>query len=175
MIFLWSGKSLERLTQMWADGSSASEIAKELRVPTRNIVIGKIHRLGLTRNPTGKAVEAKRRSRPRAKRRAPWAAPVLAIPLPVEPEVVVVAEPVLQSTGPITLAELAAHHCRWPIGDPQAADFHYCGAYKIADSSYCNAHHMLAYAPAPRKTTLSQEERVRRQRMERTGSARAFS
>jgi GcrA cell cycle regulator len=33
---------------MWLEGKSASEIAKELGEITRNAVIGKVHRLGLS-------------------------------------------------------------------------------------------------------------------------------
>jgi GcrA cell cycle regulator len=42
---------------MWAEGQSASQIAKELGGVTRNAVIGKVHRLGLS-NRTGGAPTA---------------------------------------------------------------------------------------------------------------------
>ncbi len=44
----WSEERVEVLTKMWLDGKSASEIAKELGEITRNAVIGKVHRLGLS-------------------------------------------------------------------------------------------------------------------------------
>ena len=40
--------NVEILTKMWAEGNSASQIAKELGGVTRNAVIGKVHRLGLS-------------------------------------------------------------------------------------------------------------------------------
>ena len=44
----WSEERVEVLKKMWLEGKSASEIAKELGDITRNAVIGKVHRLGLS-------------------------------------------------------------------------------------------------------------------------------
>ena len=44
----WTDERVERLKQMWGEGLSASQIAKELGGVTRNAVIGKVHRLGLS-------------------------------------------------------------------------------------------------------------------------------
>jgi GcrA cell cycle regulator len=50
----WTDERVETLKKMWADGQSASQIAKELGGVTRNAVIGKVHRLGLSnRNGSG--------------------------------------------------------------------------------------------------------------------------
>ena len=50
----WSDERVEKLKKMWAEGQSASQIAKELGGVTRNAVIGKVHRLGLSnRNGSG--------------------------------------------------------------------------------------------------------------------------
>jgi len=43
----WTDERVETLKKMWAEGQSASQIAKELGGVTRNAVIGKVHRLGL--------------------------------------------------------------------------------------------------------------------------------
>jgi GcrA cell cycle regulator len=54
----WTDERVETLKKMWAEGQSASQIAKELGGVTRNAVIGKVHRLGLSnRVGTGKAEE----------------------------------------------------------------------------------------------------------------------
>ena len=42
----WTDERVETLKKMWAEGQSASQIAKELGGVTRNAVIGKVHRLG---------------------------------------------------------------------------------------------------------------------------------
>ena len=44
----WNDERVETLKRMWAEGASASQIAKELGQVTRNAVIGKVHRLGLS-------------------------------------------------------------------------------------------------------------------------------
>ncbi len=44
----WTDERVETLKKMWGDGQSASQIAKELGGVTRNAVIGKVHRLGLS-------------------------------------------------------------------------------------------------------------------------------
>ncbi len=44
----WTDERVETLRRMWLEGQSASQIAKELGGVTRNAVIGKVHRLGLS-------------------------------------------------------------------------------------------------------------------------------
>lgn len=44
----WTDERIELLKKMWNEGQSASAIAKELGSVTRNAVIGKVHRLGLS-------------------------------------------------------------------------------------------------------------------------------
>ena len=49
----WTDERVETLKRMWAEGQSASQIAKELGGVTRNAVIGKVHRLGLSNRVEG--------------------------------------------------------------------------------------------------------------------------
>jgi GcrA cell cycle regulator len=49
----WTEERVELLKRMWAEGQSASAIAKELGGVTRNAVIGKVHRLGLSNRAGG--------------------------------------------------------------------------------------------------------------------------
>ena len=69
----WSDERVAILKKMWLEGSSASEIAKELGNITRNAVIGKVHRLGMSNrdtnnlksgSSTGNAKKSVRRGRP---------------------------------------------------------------------------------------------------------------
>ncbi|MEM6942105.1 MAG: GcrA family cell cycle regulator [Pseudomonadota bacterium] len=48
----WTDERVELLKKMWGEGQSASQIAKELGGVTRNAVIGKVHRLGLSNRAT---------------------------------------------------------------------------------------------------------------------------
>ena len=77
----WTDERVEILKKMWGEGQSASQIAKELGGVTRNAVIGKVHRLGLSNRAgsgggTAKATtkaEAKPKPAPKAKPAAPKA------------------------------------------------------------------------------------------------------
>jgi len=61
----WTDERVELLKKMWAEGQSASQIAKELGGVTRNAVIGKVHRLGLSNRTTGTApVKAETKEKP---------------------------------------------------------------------------------------------------------------
>ncbi|MGD9294408.1 MAG: GcrA family cell cycle regulator [Roseobacter sp.] len=72
----WTDERVELLKKMWGEGQSASQIAKELGGVTRNAVIGKVHRLGLSnRTPAAaksdvkpqSATKAEAKSKPAAK------------------------------------------------------------------------------------------------------------
>ncbi len=54
----WTDERVETLKKMWGEGQSASQIAKELGGVTRNAVIGKVHRLGLSNRTQGTAAPA---------------------------------------------------------------------------------------------------------------------
>lgn len=73
----WTDERVETLKKMWTEGQSASQIAKELGGVTRNAVIGKVHRLGLSNRLGG--------ARTDEDEALPEAAP--------QPEVELVAEP----------------------------------------------------------------------------------
>ncbi len=79
----WTDERVELLRRMWTEGQSASQIAKELGGVTRNAVIGKVHRLGLSNrvggSDGGDLPEAPAKSEPvRAEAAAP-AAPRAAV------------------------------------------------------------------------------------------------
>ena len=62
----WTDERVEILKKMWGEGQSASVIAKELGGVTRNAVIGKVHRLGLS-NRAGSGASAKAAPEKKAK------------------------------------------------------------------------------------------------------------
>ena len=86
----WTDERVETLKKMWGEGQSASQIAKELGGVTRNAVIGKVHRLGLSNRAGsgGAAAKASPKDKPAAK--VATKAPTKAAPSsskPAEPEV----------------------------------------------------------------------------------------
>ena len=74
LLMSWTDERVELLKKMWGEGQSASQIAKELGGVTRNAVIGKVHRLGLSnRATTTTKNDAKAKAAPKveAKPKAP--------------------------------------------------------------------------------------------------------
>ena len=89
----WTDERVEILKKMWGEGQSASQIAKELGGVTRNAVIGKVHRLGLSNRagsggnakPETKAKPAKAAAKPKPAPKAETAADAQPEPKPVVP------------------------------------------------------------------------------------------
>lgn len=118
----WTDERISRLKELWEKGLSASQIASDLGNVTRNAVIGKAHRMGLSSRPSPVKAEA-----PKA-RSAPKKAP----------EKKAVKER-------ITLLQLTDRMCKWPIGHPGEPDFHFCGKKSESTVPYCKDHCAQAY------------------------------
>jgi GcrA cell cycle regulator len=166
----WSDERVELLKKLWTDGLSASQIAAEMGGVTRNAVIGKVHRLGLSgraksttstvaRQPVRKPSSPHRlSSRPTQHRGAsgggtqgnaalkmdasPQASPDAA------PQAAPVENVVVPMSERVTIMELRESMCRWPMGDPTTPDFRYCGAKSDGSSPYCTYHCKIAYQPS---------------------------
>jgi GcrA cell cycle regulator len=152
----WTDERVEALKKLWTDGLSASQIAAELGGITRNAVIGKVHRLGLSgraKSPSSSAPRP-RKARThshmlRVSRPAMRGNTALAHAYDLEPE----PEPeLLDNIIPIgqrrTILELTEETCRWPIGDPGGSDFFFCGGQAMGTLPYCTFHSRVAYQPA---------------------------
>jgi GcrA cell cycle regulator len=147
----WTDERVELLKKLWADGLSASQIAAELGGITRNAVIGKVHRLGLSgraKSPSS-ASPRPRKTRSsgmlRVSRPAMRGNTALAYEYEPEPEPELIEIPVEQRK---TLLQLNERTCRWPIGDPGGADFFFCGGETANELPYCSYHSRVAYQPA---------------------------
>jgi GcrA cell cycle regulator len=158
----WTEERVELLKKLWAEGSSASQIAAQIGGVSRNAVIGKVHRLGLSGR--GKAKTPAQPQRPRKPAgRAPSAPAPLAQPRPVaqihtlpqalpavveEVEQAVLAEEVVVPLSErVTIMELRDYMCRWPMGDPTKPEFRFCGGRSLTGLPYCNHHAQIAYQP----------------------------
>ncbi len=71
----WTDERVELLKKMWSEGQSASQIAKELGGVTRNAVIGKVHRLGLSNRAGAAPAAAEAKPEPKAQPAAAKAKP----------------------------------------------------------------------------------------------------
>jgi GcrA cell cycle regulator len=153
----WTDERVELLTKLWAEGLSASQIAGRLGGVTRNAVIGKVHRLGLS----GRATSS-RSSSPRPRRtHVPRANRVpsilfgtrgnLALKPQYEAELDLAPQPLQELVIPLheraSILTLKEAMCRWPIGDPAEPEFHFCGRKKSGTLPYCEHHARMAYQP----------------------------
>ncbi|WP_341365473.1 GcrA family cell cycle regulator [Yoonia sp. BS5-3] len=114
----WTDERVETLKKMWGEGQSASQIAKELGGVTRNAVIGKVHRLGLS-NRAGSGGNAASKAPAKEKPAAAAKPAAKAAPKPkpkAEPQVPAIKEePELDENGiPIS----AARRAIIPAGQP---------------------------------------------------------
>jgi len=154
----WTDDRVELLKKLWSDGLSASQIAAELGGISRNSVIGKVHRLGLSgraKSPSS-SVPRQRKPRPHSHmirisrggvRGNNALAPLHAFEAEAEPEPELI-DNVIPIAQRCTILELNDAKCHWPIGDPSAADFFFCGGKTIEGLPYCGHHSRVAYQPA---------------------------
>ncbi|HUB65606.1 MAG TPA: GcrA family cell cycle regulator [Methylocella sp.] len=154
----WTNERIELLQKLWLEGCSASRIAGELGAGvTRNAVIGKVFRLGLSGRVKAAAghvpaVQHQKAARRTAQARAGAHASIGNTALALEPLMLeaprpqVVADVVVPICEPVTIMDLRESMCRWPIGDPAQSEFRYCGAKKVPGTGpYCACHSGIAY------------------------------
>jgi GcrA cell cycle regulator len=146
----WTDERVATLKKLWLEGLSASQIAKHLGGVTRNAVIGKVHRLGLSGRaaPSQPSRPAFRPQRPRPTVSAPLPRrePIARPQVPPTPP-----SPVLDLPGTATVLTLGAHMCKWPIGDPSTDEFSFCGRRASNEGPYCVEHARVAYQPPQKK------------------------
>ena len=151
----WNDERVDVLKKLWADGLSASQIAGRLGGVTRNAVIGKVHRLGLSGRATTSRmkshrprvrVQAAKRLKPRLLNTGNSAFRSLYLG-DSEPYVPPAEELVIPMGERKYIQTLTESCCRWPIGDPQQPEFHFCGRKKIPGLPYCEVHARRAFQP----------------------------
>ena len=137
------------MKKLWEAGLSASKIAAELGNVSRNAVIGKVHRLGLSGrakslSSAAPAHHMMRVTRPIARGNTALAQ---AFEVEVEPDPVT-SDNVVPMSQRLSLLELNEATCHWPIGDPSSPDFFFCGGKALSSLPYCAHHSRIAYQPA---------------------------
>jgi len=139
----WTAARTRVALALFNSGLSAARIAGEIGGVTRNAVIGKVHRSGLS-EANRKKSRAAGQSRAKRRQRITDAAarrPVKLPPkdAPIPPSIIDQQIPPEQRR---TLAQLDNACCHWPVGDPQAEGFFFCGAPKANDecTPYCPSH-----------------------------------
>ncbi|KCZ48327.1 GcrA family cell cycle regulator [Hyphomonas pacifica] len=167
----WTEERVSVLKKLWAEGHSASQIAKQLGGVTRNAVIGKVHRLGLSgrATPSRPVKRPPRLARPKP-RVMPDGSVKQAAPAPttetMEPrtaperapaDIMAPLPPLQQADGePASILTLRDSMCKWPIGDPADPKFAFCGR-KADCGPYCAEHAKVAFQPARKRDTRKGE------------------
>ncbi len=167
---MWTDERVELLKKLWGEGLSASQVAKQLGGVTRNAVIGKVHRLGLS----GRATPSRpARARPQTPRTL-----VRGRPDPLTTETAsekrvrdasaetadADEERGLEPAERTTVLTLTEHTCKWPIGDPGRPGFHFCGRGADQNAPYCVEHARLAYQPVQARRNR-ERDRMRKDRL----------
>jgi GcrA cell cycle regulator len=151
----WTPERVQQLRSSVVNGLTCSQIAAQIGV-TRNAVIGKIHRLGLSPGrPPGAAIRA---CPPRVRRpRPPAAAGQRQVLRLMWSEGAPVADAAtapgaVDSAQPCSLLDLDRGKCRWPLnGTACDGDLVFCGNAAIDGFSYCAGHARMAYRPPARR------------------------
>lgn len=154
----WTDERTQRAVALWKEGLSASQIAQDLGNVTRNGVIGKLHRLGIScgRKPTAsvsaRTIRERRASRLRAAD-APRGTPYRE------------AAPLLEPQGAHLIEHAEEGTCRHIAGDPRVS-YRLCGRDVVAGGSYCSGHRALVYQPSSRAKRTT-DGRVQAETMQR--------
>ena len=157
----WTEERVELLKKLWADGLSASQIAAQLGGVTRNAVIGKVHRLSLSgrakpasSSPRQRKVRTSSPHRPSGRH---YVSGNTALKTHAQlaprrmPSPALIEDIVVPISLNISLMALTEQMCKWPIGDPGADGFHFCGHRNWSGTPYCEYHNRVAYQPADRR------------------------
>lgn len=170
----WTSEMVEHLTTRWREQTSATELAHELsgmagRAVTRNAVLGKVHRLGLTgagAKPHHTRPEHDKRERAVAAPVSVSVQPAAASTFMARLEAVKIEpspEPPSWAVGGVPMfpegpAALPMTACRWPLwGETRTGMV--CGATCKDGKPYCAAHCKIAYQP-PAERKPSEKKRV---------------
>tara|TARA_B100000787_G_C16087189_1_gene247210 strand:+ start:10 stop:507 length:498 start_codon:yes stop_codon:yes gene_type:complete len=142
----WNEEKVTKLKELWGKGNTASQIAEIIGGLSRNAVIGKAHRLNLSKKIKGRSPSSgqnyqgsteENNLKQKQGRKNKFKS--LIIEKDFEPE------------NPKKLEELDESLCKWPIGHPEEEAFYFCGRSSLKDFSYCKLHLLYAYQPKGRK------------------------
>ncbi len=143
---VWTDDRIDGLKTLWSRNLSASAVARDLGTGiTRNAVLSKVRRMGLSRTGRGRGASVAqdgdigRTGPPEDGAGRLRAAPGLRSDVPED-------DPV-PDTPTSSLLTVGRSDCRFPYGDPQDGPLALCGR-AVARGVYCAAHGRIAYARA---------------------------
>jgi|TARA_B100002051_G_C16639079_1_gene587580 GcrA cell cycle regulator len=150
----WTKENIEFLEKNWGK-FTAREISEKMGAGfTRNSIIGKASRLGLSAKIKTRTAASNKNFENsfqknniiRKGRKSRFNS--LIIEKDFEPE------------NPKQLEELDENTCKWPIGHPDDKAFYFCGRSSLKDFSYCKLHLLYAFQPKGKKEDIAEKEDV---------------
>ncbi len=139
----WTEKEAMLLKALWAKGYSATRCAEKIK-RSRNSIISKVHRMGLTdhgdvarRKPSKRHVKSTTKPTDGLKDKLFYNPTISETPINKEP---------FQAKDhiPVPLDDLTTQSCRWPLDDADGNHVGYCGCKKTG-IAYCDQHAEIAY------------------------------
>jgi GcrA cell cycle regulator len=154
---VWTAEMIAELKRYVGEKWSGPRIAQKLGV-SRGAVVRKCRRENLQLcgevdpsvwRENGRQSALKIKASPRNPVGNMPTAPAKPLPVRVEPP------------GQATIHTLRASQCRWPIGDPHADSFTFCGKPAPGERSYCPFHHTIAHQPLAPKAPKTANDLAR--------------
>lgn len=155
---------LDEAVVLGLDGNSFDDIARILSKKfeielTRNAVISKFDRSAIVKpkasgdTPKRAAPARWRMDRAKPDEKRVWSP---------DPDILALLAVVVDTVHPPVapdarrgVQDIDDRQCRWPIGDPQKAGFHFCAQNSAPGLPYCDGHAEVAYAVERRRTRKS--------------------
>lgn len=167
----WDSSTLKKLKSLVAKGLSTSEIGKKIGV-SKNAVVGKLNRLGwnskaggiTSDEPVKKAKDREVLKKKSIKVKSEVKTKVKKIDIPEKPKIkpikrtkeISASQKIIKTA--LEMASLKKDQCRWPIGDTDSDDFHFCGKKVFPGKPYCYEHCKCAYKLNAPKKQQDEEE-----------------
>jgi len=153
----WTPAEDRLLKNEWIAGKRALDVMASINREfgtnrSRNSVLGRVHRLGLSgraKTPT-RPVRVKPPRKPRqTNRQRPKAAQSLPpAPKPQKPA----PEPIAADMLLVEITELTRNQCRWPVDERTDGTHLFCGLRQAEGASYCAGHLAKSISPLSEST-----------------------
>jgi len=145
----WDEKSIQILKENWGR-KTASQIAVMLPGKSRNSIIGKCYRLGLSNNAfpkkssIHKKINSEEKNEPKVNKRVAARNKFRSL----------IIDKNFEPAQNLTLEELNDENCRYMELHPTDPNASFCGRKAIKGFSYCPLHIMVVYTPRNKKEDI---------------------
>jgi GcrA cell cycle regulator len=163
--FAWNEDRVATIRKMYAEGFTATEMARKVGAKSRAAVIGKLHRIGAISPDRAEArrIAAAINTPKKKKPKPPLTAPVAALisddkPDQMAPKSFKIAGPTVASLN-LQITDDRFGGCRWPTMGEGAATLFCC--VLTGGAIYCPAHGSRAFSAVPAKGPKSANELAR--------------